>query len=350
MKRKFNGAAPVETAPVGPAPVETVPVGPSLEEMVALIGHLSPTVRVGEGGPQPWTAIRIVVANACIEWVDNGRDWSSTVTRLQTTVSRYQRRVDDIQMVFDMMSRPSSTITMEDGTCTTGVSGDCWSKGYRLFYVSLLPTAGKVWYPDDLIQQVYLGDVEQVKCMVESGVDINSRTGGSDDNTALGMAMLGKYDDGPEMIQYLSSLSDIDTKDTDRDGNTVLHRVIKRIGLHRLPGILRGGVDAHVQNMFGQNVLHVLVQSCALDCYTGNKVLLLLEYGSGTLMMCLDSEGCLPLDVGNRQCDASWEVGMSRANSLKLTTMRELTDVLLSFVPVSALITLILGYFTYSSR
>jgi hypothetical protein len=41
---------------------------------------------------------------------------------------------------------------------------------------------------------------------------------------------------------------------------------------------------------------------------------------------------------------------MSRANSLKLTTMRELTDVLLSFVPVSALITLILGYFTYSSR
>jgi hypothetical protein len=203
-----------------------------------------------------------------------------------------------------------------------------------------------MWYPTDFVHQVYTGSVERVKSMVESGVDINARTGATDKDTALGISVLGMVDDDVLMTQYLTSLPDIDVEDTDWHGNTLLLRVIGKIAPHRLDSLLRGGVNVHAQNKFGQNVLHELAQTCSHNGRSGEKVMMLLLHGSGTLMMCVDNEGCLPFPRVTQWQDEAWAAHMNLANNLKMTTMRDLADIISFLVPVSALVALILGYLT----
>lgn len=316
-----------------------------LEEMLAVIDHLSPTVLI-DNRAVAWDAIRLMARDGCVELIDRRLDWSETMTKLRKSVSRYSGCIENIDLMFDLDLDASSLMTMEDGTPVTGGRGIYTGGGRRFSTVSLMRVAGPE-APSDLIHHVYLGNVEEVKRIAESGVDVNARRDDTDGGTALGAALSCTRSEGHrQVIQYLIDRPDIDVHDTDCHGNTLLHRTISKMTHASLCDFINHKVDTHLQNMFGRNVLHELVRTHRQDFNAGLMMAELLNRGSGTLLLTADNSGFLPLDFVTEKDDVYWEIASDKAVDLKLATVRALTAIVLSLVPVSALATLIMGYYT----
>jgi hypothetical protein len=316
-----------------------------LEELTSFVDHLSPAVRVGRGEPTAWTAVSLMTRHTCIEWIDRRRTWSDTIATLRKSVERYWTRIDCVQLAVNAGMVDKIDVTMEDGTIVTG-SGGATRDGRHLSFVALL-AVGDRGLPVALTQQIYAGNLDGVKRVINEGVDINAREGARDQDTALGMALssitLNTF--GPYILEHILRQPNIDIEDPDCDGNTVLHRFIRDIWPRHLAAFLRHNVNVHAQNKCGRTALHELVRSPSYGDHDGEKIRLLLQHGSGTLTLCADRQGYLPFGIYRPWTDPSWGACVRDANALKQTTIRRLTKIVSSFVRVPDLATIVMRYY-----
>jgi hypothetical protein len=316
-----------------------------LEKMMAIIDHLSPTVLVDQDAIL-WDAISVSGRDKCIEWIDRRLSWPDILVRLRKSISRYWECIEDIRMVVDLSLRSSSTVTMADGTPVTDARSTYTDGTYVLTSISLM-RMNEPEVPVDLIHQIRFGNVDEVRRIVENGVNVNVRAAGFDDGTPLGAALLGaRSERHAKVLQYLVSRPDIDVVDTDYHGNTLLHRIITMVDSATLLDFMHCNVNTHLQNKLGRNVLHELIRTHRQSATGGLKMATLLDHGSGTLMFSVDNDGRLPLDFVTEGGDLLWQTALNAATALKLTTVRELTAIVLSFVPVLSMTTIVLEYYT----
>jgi ankyrin repeat protein len=254
----------------------------------------------------------------------------------------FDRDLDATELMFDR-DMEGGRMTMEDGTPIEGVFNTYRSGSHLCSYVSLMKTTD-VQFPGGLINQVCLGNVKELRRLLEDGVDVNARTWEGDKGTALGMALLHS-NDCTETLKCLVSRPDIDAEDTDSDDNTLLHRTIGQVPEARLSAFMCRPVDTHATNKLGRNLLHELMRTHVTGTGGGLKMMALLGQGSGTLLLGVDSSGQLPLDLVSGD-SRTLRIFADKGIPIKEATIWELTTVILSFVPVSALTMLILGYYT----
>jgi hypothetical protein len=293
-----------------------------LEELLAFVDHLSPTVTIGDRRI-PLVAVRLMGIENTIETFSDHK-LSTGLARMRRSMARYLRRIDHVMLdilAVSLSADTAYTVKMEDGTC---VSGKTASASWCISCVPLPPLR----LPIDLIKAAERADLRGVQAAIEDGVDVNSTLYSQELSTALAAAATRTC--STSVLDYLLDAPGVDTEDKDANGAPILHRLLSRIPDDILTEFARRGAGMYALDKYGWNVLHVATKAMpGMD----RHVQTILRYAP-ILTLHTDRDGNAPAG------------GVALFESTREKMMACVTAIIDSVICVKAVRQLVLGYYT----
>jgi hypothetical protein len=335
-----------------------------------LIANLCPVVDVKLGpGIAPIEAT-VYSVTLCIRASDSvhlmSGQWDLTMPQLRRAFARYRNSLTKINIVLTtaqpMRVNTETVGTIKTGPVTVGVNVLVDKSGSRYIrtIITNVPVAVAPSSPTDLCDAIRKNDIETVKTIVASGVDINSETG-------VCPVMKTAVRANAVVREWFITHPDIrwDQRfDYLRVGCPMAHLMVtlKTEELHRLPW---NKIDPHQQDSSGNNMLHAYITSRMnvpiLSDFTGRirtdgmteSITLLIRYGSGTLALGINNELMMPSSIigrGQRQNAGAWSSVVRDVIPLIQRVEREtahtLKNLLQCHIPAD-LVDIITAYYTF---
>jgi hypothetical protein len=308
-----------------------------LQELLSFVDHLSPTVSV-DSESMTLIAVQLETESSVIETF-GAHKLPTGMASVRRSVERYASDIHDITLVVSTMLVPRTayTITMDDGTIVQCTADELAN------HLVCVPREC-VLRPGNLIRVVKQNDFDGVVNAIMDGVNVNSR-GSPGTESALATAATSVDD---RILRYLLDLPDIDIEDTDADGNSILHRTLRRMSGKALTEFACRGAGMYSQDRRGRSILHIAMAFIRVDlCH----IEVILKYAP-ILTLHIDRYGLLSTE--HLTLDVSHNAARNRAAELirptKEKMIRQVAEAIGCVVSVCALGRLILDYYTVSDR